>query len=85
MDIRKFEQKHYFQVAEIYRQGIKTGIATFETKVPDWESWNKTHLPECRIASFEGEAMTGWVALTPVLGSCVYVGVAELSVYVADN
>lgn len=85
MEIRNFKQEHYTQIAGIYRQGIETGIATFETHVPDWESWDKTHLPECRIAAYEGESMAGWAALTPVSGRCVYAGVAEVSVYVADN
>ena len=26
-------------VREIYREGIATGNATFETEVPDWEKW----------------------------------------------
>lgn len=85
MDIRIIEQKNYHQLAEIYKQGIETGIATFETRVPDWESWNKAHLSGCRIAAFEDEVMTGWAALTPISGRCVYAGVAEVSVYVAAD
>lgn len=29
------------QVANIYLEGIKTGIATFQTEVPTFESWSK--------------------------------------------
>ncbi|MBP7272562.1 MAG: N-acetyltransferase [Saprospiraceae bacterium] len=85
MEIRKFGQKHFSQIAEIYSQGIETGIATFETQVPDWETWSKAHLPECRIAAFEGETMAGWAALAPVSGRCVYAGVAEVSIYIAEK
>ena len=27
-------------VREIYREGIATGNATFETELPDWEKWD---------------------------------------------
>ncbi|HEX5026731.1 MAG TPA: GNAT family N-acetyltransferase [Agriterribacter sp.] len=83
MEIRNITQKHYEQVAEIYRQGIATGMATFQDEVPGWEAWNSSHLPGCRIAAFEGDTMLGWAALTPVSGRCVYAGVAEVSVYVS--
>jgi len=83
MDIRNIEQENFYQVAEIYKQGIETGIATFQNDIPDWESWDKSHLPNCRIAVFEDNEMAGWAALTPVSSRCVYAGVAEVSVYVA--
>ena len=83
MDIRNIEQENFYQVAEIYKQGIETGIATFQNEIPDWNSWDKSHLPNCRIAVFEDNEMAGWAALTPVSGRCVYAGVAEVSVYVA--
>jgi L-amino acid N-acyltransferase YncA len=28
-------------VREIYREGIATGNATFETELPDWETWDR--------------------------------------------
>ncbi len=83
MEIRNIDKDNFSQVAEIYRQGVETGFATFQNDIPDWESWDKSHLPNCRIAAFEGNTMAGWAALTPVSGRCVYAGVAEVSVYVA--
>lgn len=85
MEIRNIEKENYSYVAEIYRQGIETGIATFQNDVPGWDSWDKSHLQNCRIAAFENDVMTGWAALTQVSGRCVYAGVAEVSVYVATN
>ncbi len=85
MEIKNFIEQDYFQVAEIYKQGIDTGIATFQNDIPEWESWDKSHLPNCRIAIFEGSEMAGWAALTPVSGRCVYAGVAEVSIYIASN
>jgi len=85
MSIRNIEQENFFQVAKIYKQGIATGFATFQNDIPNWESWDRSHLPNCRIAAFEGNEMIGWAALTPVSSRCVYAGVGEVSVYVAEN
>ena len=85
MEIKKITVEDYQQVAKIYLEGIVTGNATFQTDAPDWEGWDKSYLPDCRIAAFEGNVMAGWAALTPVSSRCVYAGVAEVSVYVAVN
>ncbi len=85
MEIGKIEAGHYPQVAEIYLQGIATGMATFQTEATDWETWDKSHLPYCRVAAFEGSQMAGWAALSPVSSRCVYAGVAEVSIYIAEN
>lgn len=72
-------------VASIYAEGIATGVATFETSVPSFESWDKAHLKKCRIVATIEEEIVGWAALSPVSGRCVYGGVAEVSVYVAGK
>lgn len=84
MEIRKIETGFYPQVAAIYLQGIATGVATFQTEATDWEAWDKSHLPNCRIAAFEDRQMSGWVALSLVSSRCVYAGVAEVSIYIAE-
>ncbi len=83
MEITNINADNYAQVADIYRQGIATGIATFQDDVPDWASWDASHLQSCRFAAFEQGEMLGWVALSPVSSRCVYGGVAEVSIYVA--
>jgi len=85
MEIRKIDAEHYPQVAAIYLQGIATGIATFQTEATDWETWDKSHLPSCRVAAFENNQVAGWAALSPVSGRRVYAGVAEVSIYIAEN
>ena len=85
MEIKKIKAAHYTQIAAIYLQGIATGLATFQTEAPDWETWDKSHLPNCRIAAFENNQMAGWAALSPVSSRCVYTGVAEVSIYIAEN
>jgi phosphinothricin acetyltransferase len=85
MQIRTITSADHAQLAEIYRQGIATGNATFQTVSTDWEMWDKGHLEVCRLAVFEGEKMAGWAALSPVSSRCVYAGVAELSIYIAAD
>lgn len=79
-------EAHWPEVRAIYEQGIATGHATFQTKAPDWQDWHAGHLLHCRLVAADagnGQVL-GWAALTPVSGRCVYAGVAEVSVYVAD-
>src|SRR5437016_3479425 len=71
-------------VRAIYLEGIATGNATFETDAPEWEQWDAGHMPDCRLVARAGEQILGWVALSAVSGRCVYTGVAEVSVYVAQ-
>ena len=70
-------------VAEIYRDGIATRQATFETEVPEWSAWDEAHLSEHRLVARIGGDVVGWAALMPVSRRAVYAGVADLSVYVA--
>jgi L-amino acid N-acyltransferase YncA len=70
-------------VAEIYRQGLDTGQASFETEVPAHEEWDRAHLERPRLVARVDEDIVGWAALSPVSDRCVYGGVAEDSVYVA--
>ena len=85
MLIRSLLEADWPSVSEIYKEGIATGLATFEKEVPDWKEWNANHLQSCRIVAESNDTITGWAALTPVSGRCVYAGVAEVSVYVAHN
>jgi phosphinothricin acetyltransferase len=73
------------QVKNIYLQGIKTGIATFQTEAPTWENWDKGHLDSCRLVARSGDIVLGWVALSPTSGRCCYSGVVEVSIYVGDQ
>jgi L-amino acid N-acyltransferase YncA len=73
-------------VRAIYEQGIATGNATLEAEAPLWEAWDEEHRPYGRfVARDDDEQVLGWVALTPASGRCVYEGVAEVSVYVAED
>jgi L-amino acid N-acyltransferase YncA len=78
-------QAHWPDVSLIYKQGIAEGNATFETTCPDWETWNKTHRPDCRFVALIADKIVGWAALAPVSGRCVYAGVSEISVYIHED
>jgi L-amino acid N-acyltransferase YncA len=74
---------HAAQVLDIYRLGIATGNATFETEPPTWEGFAATRLPGHRYVALDPDGtVTGWTACTPVSDRCVYAGVVEHSVYV---
>src|SRR6185503_16648412 len=72
------------QVLAIYREGIATGDATFETETPAWDKWDAGHLKHSRVVAKAGDALLGWAALSGVSDRCVYGGVAEVSVYVGQ-
>lgn len=71
-------------VRRIYMEGIATRSATFETEAPDWEAWDAKHRKRARLVARSGGDVLGWAAVSPVSDRCVYGGVADLSVYVAE-
>jgi L-amino acid N-acyltransferase YncA len=73
------------RVAEIYAEGIRTGESTFETEVPSWERWDEDHLDDHRWVARRGGEVAGWAALSRTSIREVYRGVAECSVYVAEE
>ena len=86
VEIVALEAKHWEQVRQIYLDGIATGDATFETSAPAWEEWDATHLKVGRIVAISDSGeVVGWAALNRVSPRSVYAGVAEVSVYVANN
>jgi L-amino acid N-acyltransferase YncA len=80
--IEKMKDEDRNEVRSIYQEGIDTGNATFETEVPEWEEWDRSHLRNCRLVAKVQGQVVGWVALSPVSGRCCYSGVAEVSLYV---
>lgn len=72
------------QVQAIYKEGLVTGNATFETQAPEWEAWDSKHLPHCRLVARQGDIVLGWAALSPVSSRAVYAGVTEVSIYIGE-
>jgi L-amino acid N-acyltransferase YncA len=84
MTIREMTELDWPEVADIFRQGIDTGTATFQSEVPTYAQWDATHIPTCRLVAVDEHLyIVGWAALTPVSSRCAYRGVAEVSIYIA--
>lgn len=85
MEIQVLKKKHYKAVAKIYRDGLDTGIATFETEVPNWKRWKRKFLKDGRFVAIQNGEVIGWCALSPVSKREVYKGVAESTIYIASE
>lgn len=82
--VRELRDADWPEVRRIYRQGIDTGIATFETEVPSRSALDSKWLPGHRwVAEIDG-SVAGWTAATPASTRACYAGVAETSVYVDE-
>lgn len=89
MVIEPLTVEHWDDVRSIYLEGIATGDATFEQTAPEWREWDEGHLGVCRIVARNQErnqeTVVGWAALSAISHRPVYVGVAEVSIYVAER
>ena len=82
--IRDLNDEDAKTVLEIYRAGIDSGEATFETEAPDWCGWQAKFHPFCRLVYEDSGEVCGWAALAPVSARHCYRGVAEISIYIAE-
>jgi L-amino acid N-acyltransferase YncA len=85
LSIEPLTEGDWAEVRQIYLEGIATGNATVAQTAPDWTDWDAGHLHVCRLVARSTEGVRGWAALSPVSTRCVYGGVAEISVYVAER
>jgi L-amino acid N-acyltransferase YncA len=82
LNIRVFKSNDWDVVEAIYRQGLETRNATFETTVPDYSTWiTKFHSHLLWVAELNS-CVVGWAGLQPVSVRKVYEGVAEVTIYV---
>ena len=82
MKINPLQKEDWQAVQKIYQEGMDTGIATFETQCPDWETWNSKFLQKCRIVVEKDNQILGWAALSPTSKRLVYKGVVEVTIYI---
>lgn len=84
--VREATEEDYESIKRIYLQGINTKRATFQREPYSYEDWNKGHLKECRfVAVDQANKVLGWISLAPYSSRCVYKGVAEVSIYIAEE
>lgn len=85
LNIRPFAKEDFEAVQNIYAEGIATGIATFETETPTFKLWNEKFIDKPRlVAELDGE-IVGFAVLSQVSKRKVYKGVAEVTIYIAEN
>jgi L-amino acid N-acyltransferase YncA len=85
MNIEPLSEQHWSEVKAIYLSGVATGNANFSFAEPEWSGWDKTHVKDCRLVATENNQVLGWVALTAIHDQCVFAGVAEVSIYIAEH
>ncbi|MGE7689848.1 N-acetyltransferase family protein [Lysinibacillus sp. NPDC097214] len=83
--IRKMEKNDLKEVLRIYKEGIETGMATFEIIVPSAQIWDERHHATLRFVAEEQSKVVGWIAISPVSTRTVYSGVGEVSVYISSD
>lgn len=83
--IQALQAEDWPQVRAIYLEGIATGNATFEQSAPEWAKWDAGHLQTPRLVARSDPEVLGWAALSAVSSRCVYAGVAEVSIYIAER
>jgi L-amino acid N-acyltransferase YncA len=81
--IRDLRPEDWPEVAAIYHDGMRGGLATFETEVPSWDDWDAAHA--IRVVAELDEQVIGWAACGPASSRWAYRGVVESSVYVARD
>ncbi|EID56256.1 helix-turn-helix domain-containing GNAT family N-acetyltransferase [Saccharomonospora xinjiangensis] len=83
--VRALRPEDWPAVRRIYREGIDSGLATFETVVPSRATLDAAWLPDHRwVAEIDG-TVVGWTAASPASARDCYSGVADTAVYVAES
>jgi L-amino acid N-acyltransferase YncA len=85
VELRRLVPSDWPEVAAIYWDGIRSGLASFEVDVPSWDDWDAAHLSDLRLVAESAGEIVGWTALSPASSRRAYRGVVEESVYVADR
>ncbi len=80
--IRPLTEADWPQVKQIYRLGIDTGDATYETGAPEVDGLKTKFLAQPQLVAEENGQVIGWAFLSAVSSRCVYGGVAETSIYI---
>ena len=83
LNIRPLLAPDWPAVRAIYLDGIRSGLATFDTEAPSWEDWDAAHT--LRVAAERDGEVIGWAAAGAVSPRWCYRGVVESSVYVAGH
>jgi phosphinothricin acetyltransferase len=85
LSIRSFLETDWDSVSEIYKQGLQTRNATFETEAPTYDVWIKRFHSHFLWVAIENNQVVGWAGLQPVSVRKVYEGVVEVTIYIDSD
>ena len=85
ISIREFNITDWTSVSRIYAEGLATGIATFEIEVPSFEIWDKKFIQKNRFVALINDVVVGFAVMSNTSNRNVYRGVAEVTLYIAEN
>ena len=91
LQVRPAEIRDAAAIAEIYNQGIRQRIATFETEERSaeerelWLAAHDEHHPCLVAVEPETDRVVGWISADGYRSRQCYCGIAEFSVYVHEN
>ena len=83
LEFRKLTHLDWEDISSIYKEGLSTGIASFETGVPSWKQWDKAHDDQCRLVVELNGQIIAYSALRKVSSRPQFSGVAEMRIYVS--
>ena len=87
INIRAAQATDLAAIAEIYNEGIRGRLATFETRertISDIQGWLGDPRHPVLVAEIHGKVM-GWISASSYRNRECYAGIAEFSVYVAGQ
>ncbi|MDN6639667.1 MAG: N-acetyltransferase family protein [Tetragenococcus sp.] len=83
--IREMKKTDWPVVYNIYRQGMETNLATFTVEDLSYEEFDQERLQKGRFVLLDDQQVIGWTTLKQAYTDPEYVGVAEVSIYIADG
>lgn len=83
LEFRKLTHLDWEAILDIYKEGLNTGIASFETGVPSWKRWDQAHDDQCRLVVTLNSQVIAYSALRKVSSRPQFSGVAEMRIYVS--
>ena len=85
MNIRKINKEDLSSCLEIYQEGLKSGISSFqEPSITIDEFQRKIDLEKCLVLEIN-KKIKGYVFFTKVSNRCVYERVGEVSIYLSKE
>jgi L-amino acid N-acyltransferase YncA len=85
IETRSLLEEDWPSVKAIFVEGIATRGATFEIEPPTYPEFDANHHTGHRLVAVRDDRVVGWAALAPTSSRACYSGVAESSVYVAEQ